>query len=143
MSSTAEKLQFSGVVTQRGRCNLSPTQSVLPSNLQVDKLDLPAVVLQRGTNEAKYLFKDTQTGFISVDGPSYGHQHQAMGGGEDLEALSIQVWAEDEAFIPGQSQKTKVNKFSAQEFIHLFAASSEKERQLSHHGFSFGLLYPS
>lgn len=100
VSSTAETVQITGVVTQSGRRHLWSAQSVLPSNLQVDKLDLPTIV-HGGADEAKYLLKDAQTGCISVDGPSYSHQHEAMRGGQGLEAVRLQVWAEEEALLLG------------------------------------------
>lgn len=131
MLSTAEKLQFSRVVSQGGRCHLCPTQSILPSDFQVHKLDLPAVVLQRGADEAEYLLEDAQTGLVSVDSPSHSHQHQAMGGGQDLEAMRLQVRAQEQSLFPGQSQETQVNQLSTQELLQLLVASSEKERRIN------------
>ena len=127
--STAEKLQFSRVVSQGRSCQLCPAQSVLPSYLQVDELDLPAVVLQRGADEAKYLLEDAQTGRVSVDSPSNSYQHQAMGGSQDLEAMRLQVRAQEQSLFPGQSQETQVNQLGTQELLHLLAASSETQRQ--------------
>lgn len=101
MSSTAEKLQFTGVISQGRRSHLCVAQSILPSDFQIDKFDLPAVIFQRGADEAKYLLKDAQTGCISVDGSRNGHQHQAMWGGEGPKATGLQVGAEEEMFFPG------------------------------------------
>ncbi|TNN79388.1 hypothetical protein EYF80_010412 [Liparis tanakae] len=55
-----------------------------------------------GADEAKDLLKDAQTGFVSVDGPSYSHQYQAVGGGQRPEALRLQIGTEDEVLFPGQ-----------------------------------------
>lgn len=101
MSSAAEQLEFVGVETQCGGCHRRPAQSVLPSDLQVDELDLPAVIVQRGADEAEDLLVDTETSRISVDGPGHRHQHQAVGGRQRLEPMGLQVGAEKEPFFPG------------------------------------------
>ena len=102
-SSATEELKLTGVTSQSRRHKLlSPTQRVLSSDLQVHKLHLPLVVLQRGADETKDLLIDSKAGFVSVDSPSHSHQHQAMGGGQSPEAMGLQVGAQEEPLIPGQ-----------------------------------------
>lgn len=135
-------MQFSRVVRQGGRCRLCARQRVLPSDLQVDELDLPAVVLQRGADEAKYLLKHAQTSSVSVDGPGYCHQYQAVGGGQGPEALGLQIGAEEDLLVPGQSQETQADQLSPQELLHLLAASSENRDTALSSLFRFWVIFP-
>lgn len=127
INSSAKKLQFTGIARQGGRVHLWTPHSVPPFDLQVDKLDLPAVV-QRGADEAENLLVDAQAGVVSVDGPGHGHQHQAVGGRQGPEAEGLQVGAEEETLVLGQRQETKTNQISAQELLHLLTFGTEEKK---------------
>lgn len=127
VSSTAEKLQFTRTVTQGRRWCHRTFDCILSFNLQVDILDLPAVVHHRWPDETEHLFEKTQAGLVSVDGPGNSHQNQAVRGTQGLQALFVQVGTEEEALFPGQRQETQVHKLSSLKLLRLCTDSSKTE----------------